>query len=150
MQVNSIIQEVLFFCLMIIASYIDLKKREIPPFVWVSVGLTALLDFKAVNLIGILASLPFVIVAMKYPNKMGGGDIKLVASTGLVLGLQNTNYGIIIGFTVLVIYFYVYKAIKRVRNEEVEDFPLPLAPFLTLGFFAIYFMKLGGFIYEFI
>ena len=84
---NIVVQAFLFVGLMLCATYFDLKKREIPTFVYVGILLTALLDFHVVNFFGILAALPFFIAACIYPNKMGGGDIKYVAATGMVLGL---------------------------------------------------------------
>jgi len=144
MVVSSILQALLFICLLIGASYFDLKKREIPPFACIGIVITALFDFQVINLFGILAALPFFIAAYMYPNKMGGGDIKLVAATGLVLGFQATNYGVIIGLSVLVIAYLFYKAFKiATKKQGVKS--LPLAPFLSLGFLVVYFMKLGGF-----
>ncbi|MGB4660141.1 MAG: A24 family peptidase [Mobilitalea sp.] len=151
MQVNSIVQAVLFFCLMGYAAYTDIKKREIPPIICCLVVAISFLDFKAVHLLGILAALPFLIIAVWIaPNRLGGGDIKLVAATGLVLGLQGTNYGIIIGLIFQVLAFCIYALIKKIKRQEARSISLPLAPCLTIGFLTIYFMKIGGIIHEFI
>lgn len=151
MQVNSIVQAVLFFCLMVCAAYTDIRKHEIPPMIWNSVAIISIFDFQAAHLLGILAALPlFMIAVWIAPNRLGGGDIKLVAATGLVLGLQPTNYGIIIGLTLQVIVFCIYALIKRFNKQEARNISLPLAPCLAIGFLTIYFMKIGGIIHEFI
>lgn len=151
MQVNSIVQAVLFFCLMVCAAYIDIKKRELPPPIWISVVLVSVLDFKPVQILGILAALPLLIIATWIaPNRLGGGDIKFVAATGLMLGLQVTNYGVIIGLTLQVLIFIAYALLKKMKQKEVRNCSMPLAPCLAIGFLAVYLMKLGGIIHEFI
>jgi leader peptidase (prepilin peptidase)/N-methyltransferase len=151
MQVNSIVQAVLFFCLMGCAVYTDIRKREIPPMIWGSVASISVLDYQAVHLLGILAAFPlFVIAVWIAPNRLGGGDIKLVAATGLVLGLQATNYGIIIGLIFQVLAFCIFALIKKLERKEARNISLPLAPCLAIGFLIIYFMKIGGIIHEFI
>lgn len=145
MQVNSIVQAVLFFCLMVCAACIDIRKREIPPPIWISVALVSVLDFKPVQILGILAALPLLIIATWVaPNRLGGGDIKFVAAAGLVLGLQMTDYGLIIGFTLQVLIFMFYALLKRMRKQEAMNLSMPLAPCLAVGFLVIYLMKLGG------
>lgn len=151
MQVNSIVQAVLFFCLMVGAACIDIRKREIPPPIWISVALVSALDFKPVHLLGILAALPLLIIATWIaPNRLGGGDIKFVAAAGLVLGLQVTNYGVIIGLTLQVLIFIAYALLKKMKQKEVRNCSMPLAPCLVIGFLGVYLMKLGGIIHEFI
>lgn len=151
MQVNSIVQAVLFFCLMVCTACIDIRKREIPPYICISVAAVSFLDFKIINLLGILAALPlFVIAAWIAPNRLGGGDIKFTAAVGLILGLQMTNCGLIIRLKLQVLVFIAYTLIKRMKKQEARNLSLPLAPCLALGFLVIYLMKLGGIIYEYI
>lgn len=151
MQVNSIVQGVLFICLMVGASFMDIRKRIIPPIIWSSVALISVLDFKLVHLLGILAALPLLVIAVWIaPNRLGGGDIKLVAATGLVLGLQATNYAVIVGFSLQVLVFVIVSLLRKMKQQEAKGLSLPLAPCLSLGFLVVYTMKLGGFIHEFI
>lgn len=145
MQVNSIVQAVLFFCLMVWAACIDIRKREIPPYICIAVVALSFLDFNIINLLGILATLPLLIIATWIaPNRLGGGDIKFTAAVGLVLGLQITNYGLIIGFTLQVLMFIFYAVLKRMRKQEAMNLSMPLAPCLAVGFLVMYLMKLGG------
>ena len=128
MRVISII---LFISLLAIASYTDIKKREIPNSISVTIGVLSLLNF---HIFGILAALPFFIAAILEPNKMGGGDIKLTASVGLYLGFFQTLLGAVLGLALSLI-FYVLSGRK---NKA-----MPLAPFLSIGFVVT---MLGGFI----
>ena len=120
---------ILFVALLIYASYTDIKKREIPIAVPICISILSLFSFHP---LGILACVPFLIVALINPENMGGGDIKLIASTGLFLGLQSTMLGVILGLTSSII-FYIVSG-RKIKN-------LPLAPFLTTGFLIII---LGG------
>jgi pilus assembly protein CpaB len=143
-QSSSIVQAVLFFCLMGYAAATDIRKREIPPFIWILVAFLSLLDFRVVHLLGILAALPLLMVAVwGEPDRLGGGDIKFVAATGLVLGLQGTYYGIIIGLTLQVVIFGSYVLMTKKKRQEARNLSLPLAPCLAIGFSIIYFIKTG-------
>ena len=127
----SVISIILFISLLAIASYTDLKKREIPNGISVAIGVLSLLNF---HIFGILAALPFFIAAVLEPNKMGGGDIKLTAAVGLNLGFFQTLLGAVLGLALSLI-FYVLSGRK---NKA-----MPLAPFLSIGFVVT---MLGGFI----
>jgi leader peptidase (prepilin peptidase)/N-methyltransferase len=123
----------------------DIRKREIPPYICILAAALSVLDFKLINLFGILAALPLYIIARWIaPKRLGGGDIKLTAAVGLILGLQMTNCGLIIGFTLQVLIFISYALLKRMNKQEALNLSLPLAPCLAVGFFVTYLMKLGG------
>lgn len=145
MQVNSIVKAVLFFCVMLWAAYIDIRKKEIPPYICISTAALSVLDFKVINLLGILAALPlFIIARWIAPERLGGGDIKFTAAVGLILGLQMTNCGLIIGFTLQVLIFISYALVKGMKKQEALNHSMPLAPCLAVGFLVAYLMKLGG------
>lgn len=151
MQVNNMVQGVLFLGLTVCASYTDIRKREIPPLIWSMVALISLLDFKLVHLFGILAAIPLLIIAVWIaPGRLGGGDIKYVAAMGLVLGLQATNYALILGLTLQILVFVIISLYRNKKKQETKNYSLPLAPCLSVGFVVVYFMKLGGFIHAFI
>ena len=145
------VQGVLFFCLAVCAGYTDIRKREIPPLIWSMVAFISLLDFKPVHLFGIMAAFPLLVIAVWIaPGRLGGGDIKYVAATGLVLGLQETNYALILGLTLQTLLFVIIFLYRNMKKQETRNFSLPLAPCLSVGFLVVYFMKLGGFIHAFI
>ena len=80
---------------------------------------------------------------------MGGGDVKLVASAGFVLGFPAGTAGLILGLTAVLGYYLIRKGIRKLKKSETPtagERILPLAPFLSAGFIAAYFMNLGGLI----
>ena len=140
MQVNSILQAVLFFSLLGIAACTDIKKREIPGILCVAMALISFLDFKAVSVLGILAALPFFIAAMVSLTGIGGGDIKLTAAVGLVLGFWDTILGLTIGLATVVVIHGVRILLFRKKDKEAEPKAYPLAPFLMFGFACAYLL----------
>ncbi|HZJ98686.1 MAG TPA: A24 family peptidase [Tissierellaceae bacterium] len=142
MQVNRILQGVLFSSLLLAASYTDIKRREIPDTVCLLLTLTGLLEFSYINLLGIFVALPFLIAAMFKEKSIGGGDIKLTAAVGIVLGFWKGIYGLIIGLTLLILFYIMLRIIAVIRKKQVaRNLPMPLAPFLGLGFMVIYFIN---------
>lgn len=141
MQANSILQGVLFSFLLMVASYTDIKRREIPDTICLLIALTGLLRFSFVNLLGIFGALPFLIAAMLKENSIAGGDIKLTAAVGVVLGFRRGMYGLMIGLTLLVLFYIILVIVARIRRKQVaKDLSMPLAPFLGIGFMIIYFI----------
>ncbi len=142
MQVSSILQGVLFSSLLLAASYTDIKRREIPDTVCVLLVLSGFLKVSYLNLLGIFVALPFLIAAMLRENGIGGGDIKLTASVGFVLGFWKGIYGLIIGLTLLVVLYIMIRISSIIRKKQVaKNLSMPLAPFLGIGFLTIYFIN---------
>ena len=142
-MVNGIvIQAVLFLALLLWASAIDIRTRTLPDRLHVFIALISLIVFQPGNLFGIATALPFLFMAMVCGG-IGGGDIKLMAASGLVLGF---SYGIlaqIMGLSLLLIYYGCYYLVQRGRGKRIQR-SFPLAPFLAAGCICSYFMKLGG------
>ena len=142
MQANSILQGVLFSSLLLVASYTDIKRREIPDTVCVLLVLTGFLKFSFQNLLGIFIALPFLIAAMLKEKSIGGGDIKLIAAVGLVLGFWKGIYGLIIGLILLILFYIMFRISSIIRKKQVvKNLSMPLAPFLGIGFIIIYFIN---------
>lgn len=141
---KQLIQGLLFFSLLVAASIVDVRKREIPDSVSIGIALASLLLFAPQNLLGILAALPMFIAAITVDG-MGGGDVKLTAAAGLVLGLTAGMAGVVFGLTAMLLFYAMGIPICKVRGVVMTK-SLPLAPFLSLGFIAAYFMKIGGLI----
>ena len=83
------LQAGMFLLLLLAASLSDLKRREIPDRLQLAIASLTFLSFSPGNFWGILGALPYLLVALFFGGceGMGGGDIKLAAATGLVLGL---------------------------------------------------------------
>ena len=128
-----LIQGTAFFLALLGASICDLQKREIPPIFPVIIAIAGLINFSPASLWGIALCLPFLIAAWRNERRMGGGDIKLVAACGFLLGLPAGTPGLILGLTVQLL---IYGAARLFRFQH--DRAVPLAPCLSIGFFAAY------------
>lgn len=138
---KTTIQGILFFSLLMAASYTDIKKRVIPDAIPMLIALISLLNFKLTNQFGIVIGLPFLIAAVLVEGSIGGGDIKLTASAGMVLGFWKGIYGLILGLSFLVLFYLLLILGSKIRKRQVAgNLSLPLAPFLGIGFMIIYFI----------
>ena len=140
MQANSIAQAVLFLCLLLAASVWDLRKRIIPDSICLLIALTGLMDFSPVRLWGVLA-------ALCKPEGIGGGDIKLTAAAGMVLGFGGCTSGLLLGLTASLFFYLIEQIVRRLRKlepQKASQASLPMAPFLSLGFLAVTILKIGG------
>lgn len=144
MQANMLflIKGGLFAALLLAASVIDIKKRIIPDTLCLLIAATGLILFEPVKLMGCLSAMPLLIAALIWGG-MGGGDIKLMAASGIVLGFKGSIGAMVIGFTAMLLFYAVYSTIQRLRKGECQK-AFPLAPFLSIGCMAIYFINTGG------
>lgn len=127
-----------FAALLAAASAWDIRKRIIPDTLCLCIALIGLLSFEPVRLLGILAAVPFLIAAFLFGG-MGGGDIKFMAAAGLVLGLQKSTAAIIAGLTAMLVFHAFCFIYQKSRGRDAPK-AYPLAPFLSLGCFAAYFL----------
>lgn len=141
------IQAVLFLLLLIAISICDLRCREIPDDLQAALAATTLLCFSPLNLLGIFGALPYLVIALFFGgiDGIGGGDIKLAAATGMVLGLSASLSASILGLGCFLFYTTIYTAGRRLHGN-IEEIGFPVGPFLALGAAAAYFMKMGGLI----
>lgn len=129
-QILALMQIILFAALLLAAAWIDYRKHIIPDILNLGIALSVLLCFRPANLWGLLAAVPFLAAAMG--GRMGGGDVKMVAACGLVLGLGDTIFGCIIGLLLMLCSCLVISG--GLRGKEAR----PMAPFLSAGFLAAY------------
>ena len=149
MEANGIAQAVLFSFLLIAASVWDLRRRIIPDNICILIALMGLIDFSPIRLLGVLAALPLLAAALCKPEGIGGGDIKLTAAAGIVLGFWGCTTGLIFGLTASLLFYLLVQTVRRLRrleSQKASQAALPMAPFLSLGFFIVTIMKIGGII----
>lgn len=147
MPAKSVAEAALFSCLLLAASLWDVQKRIIPDSLCVLIALTGLLTFVPGRLAGVLLCLPLFIAALWKEGGMGGGDVKLTAACGFVLGLPAGCAGLILGLAAALLWHGIVKGVCRLRQipaQPVNASALPLAPFLSLGFIAGSIIKNGG------
>lgn len=137
-QITPLVQGGFFAALLLAASVFDIQKRIIPDKISLGIALTGLLTFEPMKLSGILAAVLFLIIALFFGG-IDGGDIKLMATAGLVLGFTKIMTATIIGLTALLVFHAGKIIIQRLRGRTVQK-AYPLAPFLSLGCLAAYFI----------
>ena len=133
-------QAFLFLTALAAASAVDCRKRTIPDFLCLLTAAAGLISFSPAQFFGVLAALPLLIAALIRPECMGGGDIKLTAAAGFVLGFWRGIWGMALGLLLAVLYFctamlfqkFIYHPLPAMTRAA-----LPLGPFLSIGFAAM-------------
>jgi leader peptidase (prepilin peptidase)/N-methyltransferase len=127
-----ILKGIMLFLILGYAAYMDIKIREIPDTVPFVLLITGFIGFSPLfSITGLLVSgLPFLFAAL-LGGGMGGGDIKLMAACGFVLGAWGGILQIILGLTLAVLFTFVRVAVLSKKVERKSR--IPLAPFLGAG-----------------
>lgn len=112
---------------LIVAGVFDLATYEIPDCLHLLAAMAGLISFQPLPaLLGaVLVPLPFLIAAVK-TEKIGGGDVKLMAAAGFALGVTGGVWMMIWGLSLGLLWNAAF------RREKAS---LPLAPFLAFGAF---------------
>lgn len=77
----------------------------------------------------------FLIIAVASNGAMGGGDIKLIAVLGLILGLKKTLLNILLAFIIgAVVSLYLLLSGKKGRKDAI-----PFGPFINIAFIITLF-----------
>ena len=139
-----VMQAVFFIALLATASVFDIRKKIIPDSICALIALAGLICFSPVRLFGILAALPLLIAALCKQGGIGGGDIKLTAASGLVLGFMPGIAGLTIGLAAMLLFYAGSEIARWLRKGEKKSgrASLPLAPFLSIGFLIVYFINI--------
>lgn len=118
---------ILLCWVLIVAGAVDLATYEIPDCLHILIAMAGLIDFQPLPaFLGfLLVPLPFLIAALK-TEKIGGGDVKLMAASGFALGVTGGIWMMIWGLTAALLWNRAYR-----RGQK----SLPLAPFLAFGCF---------------
>lgn len=115
----------------------DLKRREIPDWVSGSIAALSLLHFRPEYLLGLIPALFFLAAAVR--GGLGGGDVKLAAACGLVLGLPAALMGTIVGLMLQLLFHLCAKCVLLFFRKQVWS-AYPMAPFLAIGYAAAYYI----------
>ncbi len=137
MPVRAILQSWLLVLLLILVSVYDIRKRMIPDQLQIALACLAVLNDSWITLFGIFGALPYLGVAYMSDDGIGGGDIKLAAATGIILGLPASILASLIGLFL----FLMFGLSCRVMRKRKERLALPLGPFLAVGTITAYFIK---------
>ncbi|MBR2875847.1 MAG: prepilin peptidase, partial [Clostridia bacterium] len=129
---------------LIVTAWIDFEHQIIPDSMWISIfvgGILILLDtvvkgefskeLIVSKIIGLFAvsGLFFLIGVASKGKAMGGGDVKLMAAAGFVLGWKAIIVSLFIGAFSGVLFSIVRKIVS---NKEMRGV-VPFGPFLSIG-----------------
>jgi leader peptidase (prepilin peptidase) / N-methyltransferase len=130
-----IVKGLIFAQLLIFAGYSDAKTQEIPDFLSALILLDGLILFQPISSICgfFVVSLPLFILAKMTGGGVGGGDIKLMAACGFVLGTDGVVAGTMISMIVFLIVYLIYY--RKKRNKMYA-----MAPFFGIGCFLAYLL----------
>lgn len=140
MSIQSV-EAICFILLLLFASLCDLRTRQIPNSLSLAIVVVGLLNFSpCTSLPGlIITGLPYLFAAIFSGGKIGGGDIKLMAACGFVLGplygtLQSIlSLSLVLLFSIGISFHSGFRVTKQTT--------LPLAPFLAVGGIAAYILS---------
>ena len=111
-------QAFLFLTALAAASAVDCRKRTIPDFLCLLTAAAGLISFSPAQFFGVLAALPLLIAALIRPECMGGGDIKLTAAAGFVLGFWRGSGGVALGLLLAVLYFCTAMLFQKIHSSS--------------------------------
>ena len=127
---------VVFIIMLVVILVVDIKTMEIPNRFVIIVGIIGVMAMVfldnltlANRLMGFICiSLPLLVITLIRPGAIGGGDVKLMAASGLYLGVELTVFSFFIGATCGAVYGIWLLLRGRGKKEE-----FPLGPFLCGG-----------------
>lgn len=134
----------IFFSCLIVASWVDFKHEIIPDSMWIAIFVGGLFilgdalikgefdkDWIIARVIGLFSvSGLFLIIGLVTGGRaMGGGDIKLMAAVGFVLGWKAVIIALFMGALFGVIFTVFRKAIAKTEMKGL----IPFGPFLAMG-----------------
>lgn len=125
----DIIKQLCFFGTLAIASSIDVKRKTVPTVILLSLFLTGWINISLQSVAGFFCALIPVGITGILRQDLGGGDVKLSALCGWVMGIMVLP-SLIIGMLIAV---FVSPIIwKQKGKREV----IPLVPYISIGCFA--------------
>lgn len=153
-----------FAFVMIVLSFIDLKYKAVPDYLLLFIFILSffLTDFSLLEALknaflvsGAMVLLNFVVTfyiqniksrilkddSLKTQEALGEGDIPVVASIAVILGLEGAVFAIFIGAVIAIIQYIYVNLIKKERE-------IPFIPALTMAFFLEYLFSISSYLKE--
>ena len=128
-------QAILFCGGLIYAAVDDIRTRTVSNIVCIVIALAGLITISPASFFGaLLAMLPFYLCAGL--GLMGGGDWRLAASVGFVLGVGRVLTGFF--FMAAALLLLVMRAFPALRQSAAKK--QPLVPYFAVAFIPAYFL----------
>lgn len=126
-----------FFCVLTVVAFLDLDTMEIEDGCSAAIVLIAAVSVFTMpglpivsRLIGaVLVSVPMLVLTLLIPGAFGGGDIKLMASSGLFLGWKLT----LVSMAAAVLFGGIYGIYLLAAKKKERKDHFAFGPFLCLG-----------------
>ena len=137
-----IIKTIILLALLLYASVMDIKTREVPDSISVLLLILGFVDTDIERLPSMLLGmalvfLPQFISALINPSKaLGGADIKVSSSAAFMLGVQKGLFALVVGLTLAVVTMPILRKVRKLPKDQ----PFPLIPFISIGIVAGYFI----------
>jgi len=130
-----VVKGLIFVQILIVAGYYDARTHDIPDCLSVLILLDGLILIEPRQaLIGFfIVSLPLLLIGKITGGGVGGGDIKLIAASGFVLGTYGAVIGTIVG---MIVFLAIYLIFYRKKLNKMYA----MAPYLGIGCFFAYLM----------
>lgn len=140
----TLVGYMIFMSALLVASWVDFKHQIIPDSMWIAifVGGLFIVGDKLISdeftktwiisrLIGLVSvsGLFFLIALVTGGRAMGGGDIKLMAAVGFVLGWK----AVIISLFMAALLGVVFSIGRKIVSKEEMKGVIPFGPFLAMG-----------------
>ena len=117
-----------------IGSVMDIRTREIPDWISAGVLISALFHFDIQNIWGIIVAVIFFSVALA-TEKIGGGDVKLIAALSVVCGLWGSFALLLFAQISMLVFYGVSVIVQKLRGRTASK-SLPFVPFIFIGYLA--------------
>lgn len=127
----------LFFAALSLAAVLDIRKRIVPDWIPCLMAGISLIPPGQPDFLGMLACLPLLIAGIT-AGGIGGGDVKLTAACGMVLGFAGTFTGLLAALCLLLVWHGVCAGAGKIIKNETKtgkEQAYPLVPFLWIGMF---------------
>lgn len=121
-------KEYIILGILLSAGITDINRREVPVIYQVLLLVLIPFGFHIENLWGALVAAPFFVAAIA-TDKIGGGDWKLIALLGVLLGIHRAFAAVVMGCIIFIISSLVT---EKTRGRGGMLFPF--VPSLTAGY----------------
>ena len=136
-MVIEIIGLILIICILVGVSFKDAKCHIIPNYLVILLGITGVsvrfslgkIDFVQIILDSMAVALFMLIVSLIFKGAFGGGDIKIMMASGILLGYR-TNVEV---FVIAMILTAIAGGIQMIREKKRLRECIPLGPMISIG-----------------
>lgn len=135
------------FCVLVVIAFIDMETQYIPPELNVILALLGVLSVWTLPGVSILErlagafciSVPLILIVLLIPGGFGGGDIKMMAASGILLGWKGNVAAFFIALVLGGFYGIYLLASKKKGGKDHFAF----GPFLSIGIAVSLYADVG-------